>query len=209
MQKLLPFFFIVIFGLDTNAQSNIDNSTPVRLKTFEVAKTEMGNTLHWSVSCFITFARFEIQRSPDGTNYKTINTFQADVLRCLQPFEYEDKAAMAGKMFYRIRVGDVDGNFFSSKIVVVTGKLNGFDIAAMYPTVVNSTATISVSSSNNNTAKLQVYNFQGKKVLEQTSTLKKGSNEIILDCTNLSKSTYILAVQNSEGELKTIQFVKQ
>lgn len=208
MKKTLSILLIFIVGLSANAQTNTDSTTPVRLKTFEVSKTEMGNKLHWTVSCFLTFAIFEVQRSNDGTNYTTINTFQADILRCLQPFDYEDKTAL-GKTFYRVRVGDKDGKIFTSKIAVITGKQKGFDIAAMYPTIVKSTAIVSITSTNTNKAQIQVYNLQGTKVLQQTSTLTNGNNDIILDCTKLAQGTYILAIQNSEGELKTIQFIKQ
>ena len=76
MKNILLIATMISSSIFANAQN--DTSKTVRLKTFEVYKTEMGNKLHWTVSCFISFAVFEIQRSTDAVNYTTINTFQAD-----------------------------------------------------------------------------------------------------------------------------------
>lgn len=206
--KKLYLLLILLWGLTTNAQENADSTVPVRLKTLQASGLEMGNKLHWTVSCFLNHALFEVQRSSDGSNYSTINTFKADNLRCKQPFDYEDKTAI-GKVYYRIRVGDLDGKYYNSKIVVINGKQKGFDIAAMYPTVVTSKATVSITSANSDKADIQVYSMQGNKVLFKKAILSSGSNDVIIDFANLSKGKYILAIQNSENKLSTVQFIKQ
>ena len=206
MKKILLIATMISSSIFATAQN--DTSKTVRLKTFEVYKTEMGNKLHWTVSCFINFAVFEIQRSTDAVNYTTINTFQADILRCLQPFDYEDKNTK-GKQYYRIRVGDRDGNFFTSKIVVITSGYTGFDIATMLPTLVTSTTTITISSAIISKAEIVIYNLQGTSAIKKSITLNKGTNDITIDCSTLAKGNYILATHNSEGEQKTIRLLKQ
>ena len=83
--------------------------------------------------CFLLYAKFEVQRSIDGRNYTTINTFEADQLRCKQPFNFIDRN-VSGTLFYRIKVGDLDGRFSASKIVAVTGKENISDYKNFYKT---------------------------------------------------------------------------
>ena len=205
--KKLTLLLLVFASMFAKGQSVADTFT-VRLKTFEGYKSDNKNKLHWTVSCYLSYANFELQRSFDGQNYSIIHTFQSDRLRCKQPFEYEDVAS-TGKIFYRVRVGDLDGHFYTSKIILVTGKTTGFDIAAFFPTFVSTNATINIVSSSDNTVKFTIYNLQGLSVIQKSISLNKGNNEIILNCSKLSKGEYILTTQNSEGELKSIRFMKQ
>lgn len=206
MKKLIVIL-TAFTTMNAKGQSVADTFS-VRLKTFEGYKTENKNKLHWTVACFLNYANFEVQRSFDGANYNTIHSFQSDRLRCKQPFDFEDVAS-TGKVFYRVRVGDLDGQFYTSKIIFISGKMNGFDIAAMVPTFVTSTATINFVSSSNNKVEFTICNLQGLVVMKKTIPISKGNNEILLDCSELAKGIYVLSTQNSESELKTIRFMKQ
>ena len=194
------------FSISVKAQSG-DSSIPVRLKSFDAVRADNANKLNWIVTCFLEYANFEIQRSSDGIHYNPINSFQADRLRCRQPFNYEDRG-VNGKVFYRIRVGDLDGRFYTSKITVVIGKLKGYEIASMVPTLVSSNATITISSADYDKVNLRVTNLQGITMYRKSLSLVKGNNNIRIDLSALPKGNYVLSSVNSEEQLKTIRFVK-
>ena len=207
MKKYLLLFITWLWVYSINAQ-NTSETVLVRLKSFEAAKTTNSNKLDWAVACFLNFARFEVQRSNDGINYSTINVFEADQLRCRQPFTYEDKTAN-GKVFYRIKVGDLDGRVYTSKTTVVIGKLKGFEIASMVPTLVSSNTTVTISSATTDIAAISITNLQGATVIKKSIPLLKGNNYILLELSNLAAGFHILTSVNSEGELKTMKFMKQ
>ncbi len=206
MKFFLLFLFFTISVSNTRAQSYTD-SVPVRLTTFEAGKINNANKLYWSVVCFLQYARFEIQRSYDAVHYITINISTANQLRCREPFDYEDKTA-SGKVFYRILVGDLDGRVFTSKITVVYGEINGFDITAITPALITSQATISISSASVDNAVAQVVNLQGITVFKKSIPLNKGSNDLLFNFSALPEGTYFFTCYNSAGLLKSRRFIK-
>ena len=47
---------------------------PITLQNFSVNKNGSNNELHWQVNCLSTSVTFELRRSADGSNFKTIYT---------------------------------------------------------------------------------------------------------------------------------------
>lgn len=207
MKKSLVLFSLM-FSTIAFSQTVPADSVPIRVKSFEASQSANATKLNWSVVCFLQYAKFIVERSNDGINYTTINTFQADQLRCKQPFDFEDKSS-SGKYFYRLKVGDLDGNFSTSKVVAVFGKSKGFDITAMAPTVVTSTAQLSISSASADKVMIYITSVQGVAILNKSFSIVKGNNTISLNLASLPNGTFVLSSHNSEGELKTIRFTKQ
>lgn len=206
MKLLFAISFFLLFFSFAAAQYTLD-SVPVRLKSFDASKITNANKLQWSVVCYLQYAKFQIQRSYDAVNYTTINTSTADQLRCRQPFEYEDKTAN-GKVFYRILAGDLDGRVFTSKITVVYGAINGFDINAISPTLITSQATVTISSAVADNAVAQVTSIEGMMVFKKSVLLNRGNNDIVFNFSSLSKGAYIFTCRNSSGILQSLRFIK-
>ncbi len=207
MKLYLLVLTILIGKSAVQAQVYGTDSVPVRLSTLDARSNGNDARLDWKVVCFLDYAKFEIQRSADGTNYTTINIFEADYLRCRQPFDYTD-ANIKGKAFYRIKVGDIDGRIYHSKIVAVTGKEKGFEINSLTPTAVTSNAILSVSSANTDNAQIAITNFYGTVVKRLSFSLNKGTTELTLDMGNLPTGNYVLSLTNGFSERKTARFTK-
>lgn len=142
---LLLLTITLTCSIAAHSQTSPTDSVLVRLSTLN-AKTIGNNArLNWKVVCFLQYAKFEIQRSANGINYTTINTFEAHQLRCRQPFDFTD-ANISGLVYYRIKVGDLDGRFSTSKTVAISGKINGFEINRFTPSLIKTTSTQSISS---------------------------------------------------------------
>jgi hypothetical protein len=196
-------------GIVSDAQ--VDSSVPVRIISIDALPGTNYNKLVWKTACFLEYANFEIQRSYDGSNYVSINSFTADRLRCLQPFDYSDYSAnqMAGRIFYRLKVGDKDGKIYNSKIVSVITHGQGIEINSFVPTIVNSSADLSISSSANDNAIITIINAQGVIVRTQKIKLNKGVNTIQMSTAELQTGKYWLSLRNSKNDLRTIPFLKQ
>ncbi len=182
---------------------------PIKLKSFSAEKGNGVNALHWQAECYSTHATFEIERSSDGRNFTKVHTIVADQLRCQQPFDYDDNSD--GKTaYYRIRVVDVDGAAFYSRIIAINYKSKGFEIVGIYPTVVtNSQLKVNVSAATSNKVDFFITNTLGQIMKRIQLNVTAGDNVIALNVQDLRAGNYQLTGYNSEGEMKTFRFIKQ
>lgn len=208
--KFLSGFFLFLFISFTGYSQSDSTTIPVRLSYFEAGSGSGNTTLRWRTVCFLDFANFEIQKSLDGTTYQLINSFTADKLRCQQPFDFTDNTnGSAARIFYRINVKDIDGKAYQSKIVSVFNSGKGFAINNFSPTIINSTATISISSAANETIQLFVINFQGVITKQQTIPVAKGAGTYQVSMNSLPAGKYLAVFQTQQGVRNNISFIKQ
>ena len=204
---LLAFTLLAAF---TKADSQIlvaEDSVPLRVSYFNVEQNSNKTILNWKVVCYVKYADFEVQRSANGTDYTTINSFSADRIRCLSPFNVEDKSP-SGRVFYRLRVGDKDGNFSTSKVLVAFGNENSFEITSLTPSLISNSALLSISSTENGKADISIVNMQGYYVKRLQTNLNRGITDIKLDVSNLSKGIYLIRLTNPFYGLKIIKMAK-
>ena len=207
MKKIIAFLLLaVFFNTDAISQLTGDTSTGVRLSYFNASKQNNEVRLNWQVACRISYARFEVQRSANGIDFTTINSFQADYLRCQQPFDYTDPTA-TGQVFYRIKVGDIDGRFSTEKVIKITGKeITRAEIKVISP-VTGSFLQLTVEAKSKEKIALQILNMSGSLLQSLTINPGKGINQIEMPLTNLQAGEYILSYR-TEGEKKSVKFIK-
>jgi hypothetical protein len=209
MKFLLSLFVFLAVAFSGYSQSD-STTIPVRLSYFEAGTGTGNTTLRWRTVCFLDFANFEIQKSSDGTTYQLIKSFTADKLRCQQPFDFTDNTnGPATRLFYRINVKDIDGKAYQSKIVSVFTTGKGFAINSFSPTIINSTATISISSAANETIQLSVINFQGGIAKQQAIAVTKGAGTYEVSLNSLPAGKYLAVFQTRQGTKNSIRFIKQ
>ena len=202
---LLNLLFIAV--LPVQAQVLTGDSIPVRLNSLEAGRVNNNNQLSWRVTCSLDYAFFDIQRSADGISYSTIHTFQADKNRCLDPFSYIDQHNSV-KSFYRVRVGDLDGKFYTSKIVVAFGTTEGFDI--LFPGIVTGTTVpLTVAATSNDILNIRVTSSCGYPVIQKQAAVLKGTSSIPVSVQGLPGGIYIISVTNGYGAVSVTRFFKQ
>jgi len=184
------------------AQFAGNDSVPVRISYLQGERKNNNNELNWTVTCSLQFAKFEIERSANAVDYTTIHTFQADELRCRQPFSYTD-IQNTDKAFYRIRVGDIDGRFYSSKTIVLYGKNVGFDLVSILPSITNGKTSLIVSSAVADKIEIVVTNNSGAVISKFNQSIANASNTIPVDFSNCLKGSYLISVSNGRGVVKS------
>jgi len=207
MKKMLLSLLLLSTTISIQAQLSVSDSVPVRLSTLDARLVGNSARLDWRVVCFLSFARFEIQKSADGRSYTTIHSFEADELRCRQPFDFTD-ANINGRAFYRLRVGDPDGRVYNSKIVAVAGKETGFELNSLTPSLVFNSTSLSISAAVAGKASISITNFQGNTVQSFSFNLNKGVTETLLNLSGLAKGNYILRLSNGSSDTRVIRFSK-
>lgn len=195
MRKALAIVILIISYYAGSAQSDSSYYNTVRLSSFDVSVANNITKLHWKTICFLQYANFQIQKSANGTDYNTISSFTADRLRCQQPFDFTDSlSANQGNIFYRINVGNIDGTFYNSAVRRVYLKEKGFDLLAIYPTIVTSSANFTLSSADNKTFYATIINQSGVSVKKIKLKVPKGLSFYSLQTSGLPPGYYWLQV---------------
>lgn len=183
---------------------------PIKLTAFDATKVGSYNNIHWKAECTSTQAIFEIERSTDGQNFQKIERIVADQTRCLQPFDYQDRSPAAGTNFYRIKVVDVDGKAFYSRIVAVINRSKGFELVGVYPSVVRTgQLKVNITAASRDKAELYITNISEQVIKRMQVSLNAGENILYINVDGLASGTYQVTGMNADGELKTLRFIKQ
>lgn len=208
MKKIASILLVLFMAHSIQAQDYSSDSVPVRLKYIQASQNNNSSTLQWAVVCLLDFAKFDIQRSDDGITYTSIHQFQADKARCLNAFEHEDKNA-SGRSFYRIRVGDLDGRYYTSKTIVVYGREKGFEITSLSPSVVTNNTYLSVSTATNDRVEIVITDSKGVICSRKRYPVQNGNNDLPINCSRLEKGIYFITLINQSGQRKVSRFLKQ
>lgn len=98
--------------------------------------------------------------------------------------------------YYRLKMVTVSGAVqYSNVLVIRAGEAvnNNFKV---YPSVISSTATVSVSATKNQQATLQLIDLNGRMVSSQTMQLQQGSNNLSISKPgNITSGNYIAVIK--------------
>jgi Concanavalin A-like lectin/glucanases superfamily/Protein of unknown function (DUF1573)/Secretion system C-terminal sorting domain len=90
---------------------------PVDMKSFNVRKAGSQSNLAWTTATETGNKGFEIQRSKDGNNWKTIGFVAgAGTTTAEQKYSYGDAAPQKGRNYYRLKQLDIDNRAKFSEV---------------------------------------------------------------------------------------------
>ncbi len=207
MKKILLLLTLTAISLNLFAQDS--TLYPVSLYSFEAGAINNEVQLKWKTVCYLSYANFQIQKSLDGKNFTTINTFSADRIRCRQPFEFADNSSNENnRVFYRINVGSIDGDYFHSKIVMLNkaGSTNKF--FTVYPSTITAQANMVFSSPVSFTSAVQLLNASGSVVKQWQYKGDKGTSNYTINLHDVAKGKYWLVAKNDTGLRHSVSVVK-
>ena len=182
---------------------------PIELKFFQASNAGQQNILRWLAPCTTDEATFEVQHSNDNKKFNILSTFTANQERCREPFDYIDAVRRSGNNYYRIRLITPANTSVHSFTVVVLNKASGFELNALLPSLVTTTATLSISSASKDRISLTVTDLNGRQFLVQQQELLPGTNQIQLQLQALPPGQYFMKAINSKEEQKQLRFLKQ
>lgn len=181
---------------------------PVKLIGFSGTATVEKVHLNWNVSSNETGDRFELEKSYNGNNFKTIALLLNTEKKGEEAYHFTDASPITSKVFYRLKMIGENQSVSYSNIVF-------FEAQTKQPTVallqnpVNSALNLNYTAEENASADITVYTYTGVQVLSQKRTLQKGNNSISLPLNNtMVNGMYLLEVREGSNR-QTIRFVKQ
>ena len=187
-------------SLGIAAYTNDAGPLPVTLLNFDGTLKNGNALLTWSTANEINNKGFEIFRSADGTSFTSIGFVTgAGNSNLLLNYQFTDKPGLSGKVFYRLKQIDLDGNFAWSNIVYVT--MNANQLITFMPNPAKSFITIS-SPVNVKEVRLLAISGQIIKVWQNVSTNAQ------LDLGSIASGTYLIQFLNDQSS-QTMKLVKE
>ena len=179
---------------------------PISFVSFNAFKTPNNKAeLNWEYVTDETIARFDIQRMIAGNTFETIETVEKTAgSKEISRYSYLDQNPYAGKNFYRIKAKQEDGKEVLTNIKMVDIPVNNqLSIVKSYPNPATNTFNITLVSPEQKQAVVKVYNTTGLLVMEQTTTLSQGTNQVALNIESLASGMYSVVIISGNETVKT------
>ena len=179
---------------------------PVDLELFN-AKVRQNERveLEWVSHNELNFSHYEIQRSDDGTNFRTIAEVpgKGDAEGGVFHYTDVDYEPLTGESYYRLRMVDLDGSTKYSEIRTAFIRAEEVKNAGMYPNPaiydVNVTLTARQEVRN---ARISFVSMNGMVHRVQAVSLNEGFNKFNVDVSELSTGNYWVRIE-ANGTLLT------
>ena len=189
----------------TQILGNISGVLPLTLLNFNVTKQDEVAQLTWETSDEINTSYFDIQRSTDGVNFTTVRRVNAagtSVLRHDYSYADDISGLPAGKVFYRLKMVDVDGKFSYSKIDYIT--LSSELRISVYPNPAHGYFIIgNYDKMDVRTASVLVRDLMGRTLITRKFT---GATEQRINIGSLSKGMYMVSI-TTPGNVQTQKLI--
>jgi hypothetical protein len=144
--------------------NDANNQLPVEWIEFSARKTNEGVTLLWKTASELNNAGFEVQRKSNNKWNALGFVRGAGTTTDAQSYTFIDRTA-SGKIQYRLKQIDFDGQFEYSNIIEVDAGLpTQFSLEQNYPNPFNPTTLLVYQIPISSEVKLEVYDMLGRKV---------------------------------------------
>jgi hypothetical protein len=197
------------------AKFNLGNVTiPVELLFFNAQNIDKQTVrLDWATSSEINSAYFDVEKSENGRDFKTIGTVKSAGNSSKKTVYFFDDNNLLFRnkiVYYRLKQVDINGQFKYTKTITFYTDLNKNNALKVFPNPAKNTILIDYLTPIKS---INVYNLQGvliKKLMINSlnnSLFNSTINE--LNIADFSVGIYLLEVENTEGVLSRIKFVKE
>jgi hypothetical protein len=172
---------------------------PVELMSFSASFKTNIVTLLWSTASELNNLGFEIERSSDKINWRTVGFREGKgTISEPQYYSYSDELAdlESSRLFYRLKQVDFDGSFQYTDIVEIEITPSAFSLSHNYPNPFNPSTTIGYQLPVKSFVKLEVYDVLGNRVVTLVNEEKAaGSFEVKFDAKDIRSGIYFYKLQ--------------
>ena len=188
---------------------------PVTLVSFKGDRQGSRNMLTWKTATEQNNKGYELQRSSNGQSFSTIGFIQSKAVNGNSTsglnYNYADEKPLNGNNYYRLKQLDFDGKPTLSNIVLIKGvRVDAIVLSSIYPNPAKTLLNVVLTAPANDRVSMIVTDLAGKIVMEKTTQLVSGDNNLVMNVAGLPSGTYMIkAVCNNGCETAISKFVKQ
>jgi hypothetical protein len=182
---------------------------PVNFVSIQASRTNIGNTVKWTVAGELNIRSYNLERSTDGRNFSTVANIAATTGSSLQKtYQLSDNILNSSTLFYRLRANELDGTYKYSAIVKVqaSGKNPSVNI---YPNPVkNGLVNLALENEVAGRYHAVITTTTGAQVTQISWQHAGGSAlQSIALPQNLSKGYYQLRLMKADNTSTTLKFL--
>ena len=180
---------------------------PVELTLFSGSYINESVQLEWQTATETNNFGFEIQKRYDNTSFEKIGFVPGNgtTTNGMQ-YSFEDNDLLAGRIFYRLKQLDFNGDFeYSNEIMVEVLNLTDCQLFQNYPNPFNPSTTIKYSVPAQSKIKITLYDIIGNEVSTLFDGIQpSGIHEINLRADDIPSGVYFISM-NAENFSKAIK----
>lgn len=176
---------------------------PVDLTVFTASRLDHSALLEWSTDQPAAIHQFDVQRSADGMNFKSIASVPASAAGS---YSYTDVSPANGSNFYRLALRNYDATTTYSRVLSVGfGPGEGLFLVSLYPNPVADRVHVEWGSTAAD-VEMRLLNSQGQMVHASSVAGSKFSD---ISLSGLSKGIYFLSIRIDKGTPVVRSILKQ
>jgi len=198
-------YTIVDWAFENTGASILTGATAaVSLAAFDGRLQANDMHLTWRTAEEVNNAGFEVERSEDGINFRSIAWVDGyGTTTDFKDYYYDDKNLREGKTYYyRLRQVDNTGEFHFSPIVTATLFGDGPVVSEFYP---NPSATglvsIDFAAQQEGNWSVVVYDVAGKELRREEVAVTEGVNPLSFDFSGMLSGLYFIKMENGHEKL--------
>lgn len=181
-------------------------SLPIHLINFKAVLLDQEVKLVWSTATEKDNHGFDIERSADNRNWTTLGFVPGHGTTAEKSeYAFTDDHPLAGVNYYRLKQMDTDGSFQHTPMVVADVHANALQFDIFPNPSTDGTLTFRTVSQREGEAQVEIWDWAGYKVWNETQRLWEGTTVWPVPMTNFPKGTYSVRLQMPDG---TVQFKK-
>lgn len=194
----------------TIAVGNYWNVLPVNLISFQ-GNVNRNNkvTLQWKVENNETTNQFEVERSYDGIEFKTIALVFTSEKNGIEDYMFYETINSFDKVMYRLKMIDKRNNVSYSRILVFQTRFttNNNNIRVI-GNPVNDKLTFNYLANTSQIIDVRIYDMSGRIMMSNKTRSLEGNNIISFPLASTLKANMYLVEVNNGAEIQTAKFVK-
>jgi hypothetical protein len=156
--------------------------------------------VRWATALEINNNGFQVERSIDGQTWAAIGWVDGhNNTTTQQNYSYDDHTVQPNvRYYYRLKQIDNDGQYEYTGIVSAIINLNiTFEVKDFIPNPATNQTTLLITTTNDQSIEVDIYNGIGQKVISQRHTISKGANQLNFNVANLAAGTYTAVVSSA------------
>lgn len=196
----------------TSVIGSIISSLPIDLLSFNAQKQNSNILLQWQTEKEQNFAGFDIQRSADGKNFKTLGNTQPITTNgtIKKNYSYVDASPLSAVNYYRLAMRDLDGSTTFSKVLAIRNNSAGRNLE-IFPNPIpvgGGVLQIQLPAGLRGRTNLQITDIVGRVVKSLIVETNGNPLATSIDVGLLGKGVYMIRARSDNNVSVISRFIK-
>ena len=166
--------------------------------------------MKWTTASETNNDYFTLEKSQDAVVFAALSRINgAGTSTHNIDYSSYDNSPFAGVTYYRLKQTDFNGAYTYSEIIAVSNTLNEISISNLRPNPTSDNVTFDLYSPVRGKATIQIMDYLGQMVSDDTQTVGEGTSTINVKMSELPKGVYSLKVSfTGSGVVSITKVVK-